>query len=114
MPANAAMKYRNAKAACVEYPLDQITMKAFAAMDRDWYQIDAMTKGAFPEYKRKIYRDTGVDLKISEDDKKAFEEGKIDFIGINYYASAVETALDIEGKGSFFGGLDNPYLKQSD
>ncbi|MCR4632635.1 MAG: family 1 glycosylhydrolase [Erysipelotrichaceae bacterium] len=90
------------------------SLKAFKAMDRDWYQIDAMTKGAFPEYKLKIYRDAGVDLKISEEDKKAFAEGKIDFIGINYYASAVETALEIEGKGSFFGGLDNPYLKQSD
>ncbi|MBQ6216969.1 MAG: glycoside hydrolase family 1 protein [Erysipelotrichaceae bacterium] len=94
-------------------PMDSI--KAFQAMDRDWYQIDAMTKGAFPEYKLEAYRQRGVDIQISEEEKKAFEEGKIDFIGINYYASAVETDLKLEdASGSFFGGLNNPYLKQSD
>ena len=31
-------------------------IKAFHAMDKDWYQVDAMTKGAFPEYKLEIYR----------------------------------------------------------
>ncbi len=91
------------------------SLKAFKAMDRDWYQIDAMTKGAFPEYKLKAYRDRGVELNISEEDRKAFREGKIDFIGINYYASSVETALDLkDSEGNFFGGLNNPYLKQSD
>ena len=91
------------------------SLKSFKAMDRDWYQIDAMTKGAFPEYKLKIYRDRNVDIQISDEDKLAFKEGKIDFIGINYYASAVETALELEdSSGSFFGGLNNPYLKQSD
>ncbi|MBR6260186.1 MAG: family 1 glycosylhydrolase, partial [Erysipelotrichaceae bacterium] len=91
------------------------SLKAFAAMDRDWYQIDAMTKGAFPEYKLEAYRQRGVDLEISDEDKKAFREGRIDYIGINYYASAVETALKLEdASGSFFGGLNNPYLKQSD
>ena len=45
------------------------SIKAFKAMDRDWYQIDAMAKGAFPEYKLKAYRDRGVDLEISEEDR---------------------------------------------
>ena len=91
------------------------SIRAFKAMDRDWYQIDAMSKGAFPEYKLEAYRQRGVELVIPEEDKKAFKEGKIDFIGINYYASAVETALDLEeSEGNFFGGLNNPYLKTSD
>ncbi|MBQ1378506.1 MAG: family 1 glycosylhydrolase [Erysipelotrichaceae bacterium] len=91
------------------------SLKAFAAMDRDWYQIDAMTKGAFPEYKLEAYRQRGVDLEVSDEDKKAFREGRIDYIGINYYASAVETALKLkDASGSFFSGLNNPYLKQSD
>ena len=91
------------------------SLKAFRTMDRDWYQIDAMTKGSFPEYKLKTYRDRGVCTEITEEDRKAFEEGKIDFIGINYYSSAVETALELKNsEGSFFGGLNNDYLKQSD
>lgn len=91
------------------------SIKAFKAMDRDWYQIDAMTKGAFPEYKLQTYRERGVEIELSEEDRKAFEEGRIDFIGINYYSSAVETALDLEHtENNFFGGLNNPYLKTSD
>lgn len=91
------------------------SIKAFAAMDRDWYQIDAMTKGEFPEYKLEVYRQRGVDIRIDEEDRKAFKEGRIDFIGVNYYASAVETALELDNsEGNFFGGLNNPYLKQSD
>ena len=91
------------------------SIKAFQTMDRDWYQIDAMTKGAFPEYKLEAYRRRGVDITISEEDAAAFHEGKIDFIGVNYYASAVETALPQDDiKNNFFGGLNNPYLKTSD
>lgn len=90
------------------------SIKAFHAMDRDWYQIDAMTKGAFPEYKIEAYRRKGVDLTISEEDKNAFRKGRIDFIGINYYGSAVETADEKTLEGNFFGGLSNPYLKKSD
>ncbi len=91
------------------------SIRAFQAMDRDWYQIDAMTKGAFPEYKLEAYRQRGVEIEISDEDRKAFDQGRIDFIGINYYSSAVETALQLEdAEGSFFGGLNNPYLKMSD
>lgn len=98
-------------------PMDSI--KAQQAMDKDWYQIDAMTKGAFPEYKLEIYRKRGVEIEMTEEDKEAFRDGKIDFIGVNYYASAVERDMSTvsdeeEMSGNFFGGLNNPYLKQSD
>lgn len=90
------------------------SIKAFQAMDKDWYQIDAMCKGEFPEYKLETYRQRGVDIKISEEDKQAFREGKIDFIGVNYYGSAVESALETGEESNFFGGQNNPYLEQSD
>lgn len=43
-----------------------------------------------------------------------FAEGKIDFIGMNYYASSVaEYEGASEGKSALFGGLQNPYLESS-
>lgn len=91
------------------------SIKAFHAMDKDWYQIDAMTKGEFPEFKLETYRQRGVDFTIPEEDKKAFQEGKIDFIGVNYYGSSVESAKKAEeGDSNFFGGQSNPFLKKSD
>ena len=93
-------------------PADAV--KAFQAMDKDWYQVDAMVKGEFPEYKLEIYRQRGVDIVISDEDKQAFKDGKIDFIGVNYYGSAVETAKEVTDDSNFFGGISNPYLKKSD
>ena len=91
------------------------SVAAFKAMDKDWYQIDAMTKGEFPAYKLETYRQRGVEIVIDEEDKKAFKEGKIDFIGINYYASSTEKGhYDENEDANFFGGINNPYLKQSD
>lgn len=91
------------------------SIKAFHAMDKDWYQVDAMTKGEFPEFKLETYRQRGVELVVSEEDKEAFRDGKIDFIGVNYYGSAVESAKGAEeGDSNFFGGQSNPFLEKSD
>ena len=90
------------------------SIAAFKAMDRDWYQIDAMTKGEFPKYKLEEYRKRGVVIKPSKADEESFKDGKIDFIGINYYASSVEKEERTNEEGNFFGGLNNPYLKKSD
>lgn len=92
-------------------PMDSIL--AQKAMDKDWFQIDAMCKGVFPKYKINEYAERGIQLKVSKEDAHIFEECKLDFIGLNYYASGVEK----ENKGvddNFFGGISNPYLKKSD
>lgn len=89
-------------------------MNAFKQMDRDFYQIDAMCTGKFPEYKINEYADQGIKLTITEDDKYMFSKGTLDFIGMNYYASSVakyEGAA--EEKSALFGGLQNPYLMTS-
>lgn len=88
---------------------------AFRNMDRDWYQIDAMCKGCFPEYKLNEYRKRGIEIIISDEDKEEFAKSKLDFMGINYYASSVSTVeVSDDDENSFFGAQSNPYLKQSD
>lgn len=99
------------------YPVDSNpinVMNAFKQLDRDFYQIDAMCNGVFPAYKLKEYADSGILLDVIPSDQEAFASGKLDFIGMNYYASSV---ADYEGaaadKSALFGGLQNPYLETS-
>ena len=93
-------------------PEDVLT--AFKAMDRDFYQIDAMCYGKFPSYKLKEYERNDIDIHMTKEDETAFANGQLDYIGLNYYASEViSDHNDTEDKTSYFGGLENPYLKRS-
>lgn len=87
---------------------------AFQDTYRDFYQLDAMTWGEFPRYKLNEYKKMGISLDITEEDEKAFQNGSIDFIGLNYYMSQVSTLKENkEDEKSYFGGYVNPYLEKS-
>lgn len=90
-------------------------LKAFLENDRDYYQADAMCLGNFPKYKLKEYAAHQIQLERKIEDKAAFAQGKIDFIGLNYYLSSVSEPKDAgeQGVESLFGGIQNPYLEQS-
>ncbi|MEG0669141.1 MAG: glycoside hydrolase family 1 protein [Clostridium sp.] len=98
------------------YPIncDPINViNAFKEMDRDFYQIDAMCNGCFPEYKLKEYEDLDIELEISKEDKISFSKGKLDFIGVNYYSTSVAHYEGADGEETLFGGVQNPYLEKS-
>lgn len=99
------------------YPIDSDPSNALASLQatlRDYYQIDAMAWGEFPKYKLKEYSKLGINLDITDEDKEAFKEGKIDFIGLNYYSSSmldVNASKDTET--SLFVGYQNPKLEKN-
>lgn len=99
------------------YPVNcapENVLKAYMQTDRDFYQIDAMCNGEFPKYKIQEYINSGIKIDISEDDKRAFANGKLDYLGMNYYASSVAAYDGAKDKQSaLFGGLQNPYLETS-
>ena len=105
---------------------------AFKAMDRDFYQIDAMCTGRFPAYKLREYERCGIELDVREEDAAVFAADRLDWIGMNYYATetiaaAPDAAGDPDAAGgpdavggegagassAFFGGQRNPYLTAS-
>ncbi|MBP9478523.1 MAG: family 1 glycosylhydrolase [Sebaldella sp.] len=89
-------------------------MNAFKENEHEFYQIDAMCNGKFPSYKLHEYKEQGINLMITEEDKNSFAEGKIDFIGLNYYSSSVAHHEDDEGdEKTLFGGVQNTYLEKS-
>lgn len=94
------------------HPLD--VLKAFQDMNQDLYQLDAMTCGKFPEYKLAEFQEKGVSIKITDNDKLSFENGKIDFIGINYYCTEISSYQEIDEEKALFGGYSNPYLEKTD
>lgn len=90
-------------------------MNAFKEMEKDYYQIDAMVNGKFPDYKIAEYQKLGIEIDINEADQNSFSLGKLDFIGINYYMSSVARYEgDDEQEDALFGGVQNPYLKTSE
>jgi len=83
-------------------------------MDDNLYQIDAMTKGAYPEFKIIRYRSKGIELDLRDEDKIEFTKCRLDWIGLNYYSSTVITTDNNVEDRNFYGGIQNPYLKASD
>lgn len=89
-------------------------MNAFKENDHEFYQIDAMCHGKFPDYKLHQYAEQDIHLTITDEDVQAFADGKIDFMGLNYYSSSVaHYEGDDESEETLFGGVQNPYLEQS-
>lgn len=82
--------------------------------NRDLYQADALCRGSFPRHRLREYRRLGIECGYEQADERDFSSGRLDWIGVNYYSSEVAAADATGEEGSFFGGLRNPYLRQSE
>lgn len=92
-------------------------LASFKQTMRDFYQIDAMCFGKFPQYKINEYENNGLKIEISNDDQQSFFKGKLDFLGFNYYQSEMSSAFENsnkEVKRGLHGGFINPYLDISE
>lgn len=81
--------------------------------EKELYQMDVMCRGKFPQYKLKEFSAQGIVIEQQETDVKDFQQGTIDYIGLNYYMSSV-TPNEQKKNEAFFGGIQNPYLELSD
>ena len=96
-------------------PLDVMdTYKSF--QDVFCYAADAMIRGSYPSFAKRLWKEDNVQLNITEQDLKDMKEGTADFLGFSYYMSQCRTTHDdgVEGKGNVFLGLENPYLEKSE
>ena len=78
--------------------------------------IDVQARGYYPNYAVKQFERMGLDLGITEEDKKILLENTVDFISFSYYSSRCITTQEGEGEtiGNAFKGTKNPYLKSSE
>ena len=78
---------------------------------------DVQAKGAYPKMKLKAYRQQGVNLELTDEDKKILREGTVDFVTFSYYMStccASEDSGMAISSGNMTMGVKNPHLKSND
>lgn len=85
--------------------------------DRFYYVSDTFVRGHYPSYAKRLWKENGVTIEITEEDTRDLENGKVDFFEFSYYFTNLVTIHDEETEtigGNLIGGVKNPYLKVSD
>jgi 6-phospho-beta-glucosidase len=100
------------------YPLTPDPADMVAVMQADHRNLffgDVHTRGVYPGYMLRFFREAGIELDITEEDREVLAN-TVDFVSFSYYMSACETAdpaKRITGEGNVIGGVPNPTLKAS-
>ncbi len=81
----------------------------------NYYCGDVQVRGAYPSFSKKLWREEGVQIEVTEEDTKILKEGTVDFVSFSYYSSTTATNdpnVPI-ASGNMMRGPGNPYLKTS-
>lgn len=101
------------------YPLSPDPCDVIAAMEEEHRHslfADVHVRGVYPGYAKRYFREHGISLEITEEDREILKN-TVDFISFSYYVSACATAdasKNIRGEGNLLGGVLNPTLKASE
>ncbi len=101
------------------YPLTPDPADVVAVMDADHANLmfsDVHTRGAYPGYAERYFRENGIELDITAQDREILTN-TADFVSFSYYMSMCETAdpaRKVAGEGNLMGGVPNPTLKASE
>ena len=101
------------------YPLTPDPADMLAVMAADHANLmfsDVHTRGAYPGYALRYFREHGIELDITDADREILTN-TVDFVSFSYYMSVCETADPAKraaGQGNIMGGVPNPTLKASE
>ncbi|WP_218712620.1 glycoside hydrolase family 1 protein [Arthrobacter sp. BF1] len=100
------------------YPLTPSPNDVVKAMDTahgSYAFGDIHVRGAYPGYLLRYFRDNGIALDITEQDREDLLN-TVDFVSFSYYMSVAETAdpAALKGPGNIMGGVPNPTLEASE
>ncbi len=101
------------------YPLTPDPQDLLAVMKADHGNFvfgDVHVRGAYPGYFKRMLREKGITLDITEEDTELLKN-TVDFVSFSYYMSVCETAnpdLKSKGEGNIMGGVPNPTLPASE
>ncbi|MDN6166802.1 MAG: glycoside hydrolase family 1 protein [Tetragenococcus koreensis] len=85
--------------------------------DQDnFMMMDVLARGAYPDYAPRFFKEKGVTLNITEEDKKLLQENTCDFVSFSYYMSGIagEDNGEEETSGNLISSKENPYLEKSE
>ncbi|MFB8375809.1 6-phospho-beta-glucosidase [Paenibacillus taichungensis] len=108
-------------AAGMVYPYTSNPDDVWKAMEQDresFYFIDVQSKGAYPGYTKRFFREHEIVIDMQPEDADILMQNTVDYIGFSYYASRC-TSTDPEilkdsTEGNVFGSVKNPYLQASE
>ncbi|HJA65810.1 MAG TPA: glycoside hydrolase family 1 protein [Candidatus Mediterraneibacter cottocaccae] len=101
------------------YPLSPDPSDVIKAMEEEHKNsvfTDVHVRGEYPGYVKRYFREHGIELDITDEDRKILKN-TVDFISFSYYVSVCATAdpaKNIRGEGNLLGGVPNPTLKASE
>lgn len=105
----------------VPYPLTcdpKDVLLAQQAMQRKfYYSADVQVRGEYPGFARRIWKEEGIRLFITEEDKEILKNGTVDYFAFSYYNTNCITSHEDETDnvvGNISIGKRNPYLSASD
>lgn len=102
----------------IQYPLTSHPDDVFETMqqNRDWLFFgDVQSRGYYPSYMKRKFKQLGIELNITDEDKEALKE-TVDFISFSYYMTGCVGTLDkveMTDENMFAMG-SNPYLESTD
>jgi len=79
-------------------------------------------RGTYPNYMKRIFEENGIELEITDDEKRILRENPVDYITLSYYRSVCATALegkkyadirDVSKDTFTVKEVSNPYLETS-
>ena len=84
--------------------------------DINYYCGDVMVRGEYPHYAPRLWAEQGVELTVTEEERKILKEGTVDFYSLSYYQTNCVSHNDNESMtgGNLLAGVKNPYLQASD
>ncbi len=77
---------------------------------------DVQVRGAYPAYMKRFFRENGIQVTITEEDKQALRE-TVDFISFSYYMSGCVTTDEEKNKtarANILNMVPNPHLASSE
>jgi len=96
-------------------PSPNDVVKAMSASHASYAFGDIHCRGEYPGYLLRFFRDNGIELDITEQDKEDLKN-TVDFVSFSYYMSVCESADSAaeSGPGNIMGGIPNPTLEASE
>ncbi|MBM7540320.1 6-phospho-beta-glucosidase [Amphibacillus cookii] len=93
-------------------------MKAVHDNRKQYFFIDVQSRGEYPSYTNRMFKELGVDLEMEQGDGELLKQYTVDFISFSYYSSRLTSADPEKYKddtaGNAFKSLKNPHLEASE
>ncbi|CCO50313.1 cryptic phospho-beta-glucosidase B [Vibrio nigripulchritudo SOn1] len=103
----------------MKYPLtcDPADVMQALTENREWLMFgDIQARGYYPSYMNRRFRQLGIEIHITDDDKETLKE-TVDFVSFSYYMTGCASANPAElekAKGNMLNMIANPHLEASE